>query len=109
MENFIEETILDNTIPAFDETPGIEGMDAIDSTPLPMEDHTRRGILKVKCKCGNVTNISEEVIEDGLNWTMLIGNDHFLTLTCEICKSELTMFIDEILEGNAISEKSNEE
>jgi hypothetical protein len=62
---------------------------------------SKKGILKVKCVCGRVANVSDEVIEDGLSWSMIIGNDHFLTLHCEECGSNLTLFIDELSEeGN---------
>jgi hypothetical protein len=68
----------------------------------------KKGILKCKCACGRVANISEEVVEDGLSWSMIIGNDHFLTLHCEECGSNLTMFIDEIL-GDELPEEGNKE
>jgi hypothetical protein len=64
---------------------------------------SKKGLLKCKCICGRVANISEEIVEDGLSWAMVIGNDHFLTLHCEECGSNLTMFIDEL------PEESNEE
>ena len=69
----------------------------------PIDTIHRKGILKVKCACGRVANVSDEVIEDGLSWSMIIGNDHFLTLACEECGSNLTLFIDEL------SEESNQE
>lgn len=80
---------------------------ADDTTALPAEEYHKKGILKVKCKCGHVNNVTDEVIIDGISWTMLIGNEHFVRLTCPECESELTLFIDEIIEDNAISEKSN--
>jgi hypothetical protein len=68
----------------------------------PMErPPSKKGILKCKCACGRVANISEEIVEDGLSWSMIIGNEHYLTLHCEECGSTLTMFIDELSEeGN---------
>jgi hypothetical protein len=67
------------------------------------------GRLKVKCKCGSVVNLSEDIIEHGLSWTMLIGNDHFMKLMCQSCGSELTMFIEEILDKDELLQESNEE
>jgi hypothetical protein len=67
----------------------------------PVDTIHKKGILKVKCVCGRVANVSDQVIEDGLSWSMIIGNNHFLTLHCEECGSNLTLFIDELPEeGN---------
>ena len=66
-----------------------------DETP---EYPPKKGLLKCKCKCGHVGNISEQVIEDGLTWSFVIGNDHFIGLHCEECGAELTMFIEEIVD-----------
>jgi predicted nucleic-acid-binding Zn-ribbon protein len=77
----------------------------ISEEPSSAKPHMK-GILKLKCQCGRVTNISDEVIEDGLSWSMIIGNDHFLTLHCDECGSELTMFIEEIV-GDELPKESN--
>jgi hypothetical protein len=68
---------------------------------------SRKGLLKVKCSCGNIANLSEEVIEDGLSWSMLIGNEHFLTLMCPKCNAKLTMYIEEI--QDELPEESKQE
>jgi predicted nucleic-acid-binding Zn-ribbon protein len=66
----------------------------------------RRGIVKLKCKCGITSTVSDDVIEDGLSWTMIIGNNHFMTLKCPECESELTLFIEEI-DKNELPKESN--
>lgn len=70
---------------------------------------TRRGYLMCKCGCGELTRISDEVIEDGLSWSMIIGSEHYLTLYCSKCEARLTMYIEETTEENDLSEKSTEE
>lgn len=70
---------------------------------------SRKGILKLKCACGCVSKVSDNVIEDGLSWSMIIGNDHYLTLHCPECDSELTLFIEEILDRDELSEEGNKE
>ena len=73
--------------------------------PTPREEvieeeyPTRRGILKTACSCGETSNLSDEVIENGLSWSMIIGNDHHLTLMCPKCNAKLKMFIEEIHNG----------
>jgi predicted nucleic-acid-binding Zn-ribbon protein len=74
-----------------------------DETP---EYPTRKGLLKCRCKCGHIGNISDEVIEDGLSWSFIVGNDHFITLHCEDCGSDLTMFIEEIVEDELPKESN---
>jgi predicted nucleic-acid-binding Zn-ribbon protein len=69
----------------------------------------KKGLLKLKCECGHVANISDEVIEDGLSWSMLIGNNHFLTLACEKCGSKLTMYIEEITDQDELPKEGNAE
>jgi predicted nucleic-acid-binding Zn-ribbon protein len=71
----------------------------------------RKGILKVKCSCGNVANVSDEIIEDGLSWMMIIGNEHYLTLHCEDCGTTMTMYIEEITgdKENELPQESNKE
>jgi hypothetical protein len=81
-----------------------------DNSETPPElPPSRKGILKVKCKCGSIVNLSEDIIEHGLSWTMLIGNDHFMKLMCQSCDSELTMFIEEILDEDELLQESNKE
>jgi hypothetical protein len=74
----------------------------------PNEYPSRKGIVKVECACGRIANVSEEIIEDGLSWSMIIGNDHFLTLHCDECGSKLTLFIDEIKPEDELPKESNE-
>lgn len=69
----------------------------------------RKALLRLKCSCGEVTNISDEVIEHGLNFTMIIGNDHHLILSCPACRSSMTMFLDEIDDRNELQEESNKD
>jgi hypothetical protein len=76
---------------------------------VPGEYPTRRGHLKMKCSCGRVSNISEDVIEDGLSFTMIVGAENYITLHCDECDSEITMFIEEILEDNELPQESNKE
>jgi predicted nucleic-acid-binding Zn-ribbon protein len=66
----------------------------------------RKGLLKVKCKCGNISSMSEQIIEDGLVWSMIIGNDHYMTLACPDCGANLTMYIDEII-NDELPKESN--
>lgn len=73
------------------------------------EMHHKKGILKCKCACGRIANVSDEVVEDGLSWSMIIGNEHYLTLSCEECGSSLTLFIDEIHPEHELSEEGNQD
>jgi predicted nucleic-acid-binding Zn-ribbon protein len=66
----------------------------------------RKGLVKVKCKCGAVSTVSDEVVENGLSWSMIIGDDHFVTLSCPECEASLTLFIEEIVD-NELPEESN--
>ena len=74
----------------------------------PNEHTSLKGLLKLKCECGSVTKVSDEIISDGLTWTMLIGNDHWLTFMCPECGSKLTMFIEQIQEDE-LPQESNKE
>jgi len=75
----------------------------------PSETHHLKGLLKLKCGCGSTSTVSEEVIEDGLNWTMLIGEDHFIAVMCPDCGAKLTMYIEEITESDELPKESIEE
>jgi len=82
----------------------------IDETWTPVDAlPTRKGLLKTRCKCGHVSTVSPEPIDNGLTFTMLMGNEHFITLVCEECGSQITMFIEEILENNELSQEGDEE
>lgn len=86
------------------------GIELITEQPeQPRQYPSLKGVLKLKCSCGAVSTVSEEVIEDGLSWTMLIGNEHFLKLMCPECESNLTMFIEQIQDEDELPEESNKE
>jgi hypothetical protein len=70
---------------------------------------TRKAYLMTKCSCGRVAKISEDVIDDGLSWSMIVGNEHFLTLRCDECGSEITMYLEEILEEDELSQEGDKE
>lgn len=76
-------------------------------TPLDPTHH-KKGNLMLKCGCGRIAPVTEEIIEDGLSWSMIIGNDHYLTLHCDECESKLTMYIQEITDDE-LSEEGNKE
>ena len=63
---------------------------------MPAAEPTRYGRLKCKCACGNVSFMTDDIIDEGISWTMIIGNDHFMNMHCEECGADLTMFIEEI-------------
>jgi predicted nucleic-acid-binding Zn-ribbon protein len=65
----------------------------------------RKALVKVKCKCGKTSSVSEQIIEHGLSWSMIIGDNHFVTLSCPECESSLTLFLDEIV-GDELPEES---
>ena len=69
----------------------------------------RKGNLKIKCGCGAVTLVTEDVVTDGLSMTMLVGSEHYITLSCPECKANITMFIDEIIDKDELQEESNKE
>jgi len=77
----------------------------IDAPDTPAPPH-KKGKLKLRCACGRVNDITEEIIEDGLSWSMIVGNDHYLTLHCDECSSQLTMYIEEIT-GDELSEEGD--
>jgi predicted nucleic-acid-binding Zn-ribbon protein len=78
------------------------------TVPSEQEPH-RKAYAKIKCSCGNVENVSEQIIEDGLSWMMVIGNDHYLTLHCNKCNAELTLFLEEILDRDELPQEGNKE
>lgn len=86
-----------------------KSQDGVELTPPMPEPPTRTGYLTAKCKCGNHTRMSDEVVRDGLSWTMIIGNDHYITLGCTECGASVTMFIEEIIDENELPEESNKE
>jgi hypothetical protein len=67
----------------------------------------KTGYLRLKCSCGNICNISDQLIEDGLHWTMLFDNDHYLRLNCPNCKVEMKMYLEEL--KDELSQESNTE
>lgn len=67
----------------------------------------KKGYLKLECSCGNVCKVSEQIIEDGLSWTMLYDNNHFLQLSCPSCKATLKIYLEEI--KDELPQKSNTE
>jgi hypothetical protein len=72
----------------------------------PANTHHSKALLKLKCSCGRICNVSDEVVEDGLSWSMVVGNDHYLTLHCDECGNELTMYLEEIVD-NELPKESN--
>jgi hypothetical protein len=85
-------------------------LDELRGRYLPPEEEPeypiRKGLLKCRCKCGHVGTISEQVIEDGISWSFIVGNEHYVTLRCEKCESELTMFIEEIVDDELPKESN---
>jgi hypothetical protein len=80
-------------------------IELVEDTEIPVPH--RKGLLKVKCSCGNESNISDEIVEDGLSFMMIIGNDHKLSLHCEECGTTMTMYIEEI--KDELPQESNKE
>jgi hypothetical protein len=72
------------------------------TAPLPKKGH-----LKLQCSCGHECNISEDIIEDGLGWTMLYDNDHYLLLVCPKCGHSMKMFLQEL--KDELPQESNTE
>lgn len=88
--------------------PEIQTVEKGEETPLPQDSFTRKGNLRCECKCGCKTNITDEIINDGLNWTMIVGSEHYMKLVCPECGAWLKMYIEEIV-GDAVSEESNKD
>ena len=65
------------------ENDGVKEIVPVEEPPEPEIPH-KKGLLKIKCACGRTSNVSDQVIEDGLSWSMLIGNDHYMTLACAL-------------------------
>jgi predicted nucleic-acid-binding Zn-ribbon protein len=78
-------------------------------TAEPVVYLPKKGLLMCECACGNKTRMSDEVIQDGLSWSMIIGNDHYLTLSCKECGSSLKMYIKEITTEDELPKESNQE
>jgi hypothetical protein len=77
--------------------------------PETPEYIVRKGRLRCKCACGNDTLITDEVIQEGLNWNMIVGAEHYLQLHCEECGSDLKMYIEEIFEQDELPKEGNKE
>ena len=86
-----------------------KSQDGVELTPPMPEPPTRCGYLTARCNCGNKTKMSDEIIKDGISWTMIVGNEHYITLNCSECGAGLTMFIEEIIDENELPEESNKE
>jgi hypothetical protein len=96
-----------------DKARGISNEQQAKESPIQPDEPTvkpptKKGLLKLKCACGRIANITDEIIEDGLSWSMIIGNNHFLTLHCDECNNELTMFIEEIVDDELPEESKQE-
>jgi len=69
---------------------------------------TRKGRLMVTCGCGRVFRITDDIIEDGINFTMIVGEDAYIKLHCDECGSDLKLSLIEIDEEE-LQQESNKE